>query len=296
MSLTKRSQSYYFSSDPSLGARNVSADGSSFSVQLDNPIGVPREAVEAEISCTSASIWWTIFNLSADLGNNKLYLYSEWSDGINPPPAGSPNWTITIPDGLYSVSGLNSAMAREIANLGLPGNLISLGGDESTQKTTLSFSGAGYRTYIDFTPVDTFRLILGYEARQAPVFANQSTDGFTELSDNVARFNTIDAFLIETDLISDGIPTNNISSGNIARVGINVSPGSLITHQPFNPDVVSARELIGQTKNAFNFRLLDQSYNRVNTNTEIWSFVVKLDYYIPEHLSVASGHGAGTYR
>lgn len=291
MSLTKRSQSYFFSSDTAEGAQNVSADGCCFTVQLDEPLGIPREAVEAELSVTSAQIWWTVANISVKFNNNKLYLYSEYI----PAPAGSPNWVITLPDGLYSVITLNTAIAREISNLGLPSNLVVIGGDDATQKIVVTFNGGGNKTFLDFTPADTFRDILGFDAREVPALANQSTNGYTELGDNIATFNTIDSFLINTDLISSGIPTNNNLSGTIAKVVIDEKPGSLITFDPFNPSVVSARELIGRTKNAFTFRLTDQNYNLVDTNQETWSIVIKIEYEIPTHVSASSGKHAGSY-
>ena len=291
MSLTKRSQSYFFSSAAEDGAQNISLDGCCFTVQLDEPIGIPREAVEAELSVTSAQIWWTVSNISVKFNNNKLYLYSDWI----PAPAGSPNWVITLPDGLYSVITLNTAIAREISNLGLPSNLVVIGGDDATQKIVVTFNGGGNKTYFDFTPADTFRDILGFDAREVPALANQSTDGYTELGDNLATFNTIDSFLINTDLISSGIPTNNNLSGTIAKVVIDEKPGALITFDPFNPSVVSARELIGRTKNAFTFRLTDQNYNLVDTNQETWSIVIKITYEIPTHVSASSGKHAGSY-
>lgn len=284
MSLIERNQSFIFSSSPANGAVNLSSDGSSFDVQLDTPIYVPRDAVSAELSVTSASIWWTIGNITEALKNNKLYIYSLYNDGGGP-PAGSPNFEITIPDGLYSVTLLNQTIGQQLVNLGLPKNLIVVGGDDATQKGVLTFNNGGYQTYIDFTQADTFRDILGFNSRQAPLPADQSEDGFNEYSDNVASFNTISSFLINTNLISSGIPINNIGGGAICNVPVDVSPGRLINYNPRHPDIADASELIGQRRNNINMRLTDQDRRLVDTNDEYWSCTLRLTYWQPSHMA-----------
>ena len=290
MALVQHTQSYLFSSDPANGALNRSPDGSTFSVQLDSPIQVPRNAVNATIEVTSAEIWWTIPNISARLGNNLLYLYSE-------APAGVPvTATITIQDGLYSVEGLAASISTELATLGLPTNLISLGGDDATQKAIITYNNGGFRTYLDFTQPNTFRGILGFDSRVSPALADQSTDGYPDFGDSVAEFNTISSFLINSDLVSAGIPLNSINGGVLSKVDIGSTPtGRLITFRPYIPSVVSASELIGSGKNAFSFRLTDQRRNLVDTNSEYYSFELHLKWYIPHTQSNAGMH-SGTHR
>jgi hypothetical protein len=275
--ILEKQLSYIFSSNPANGAINPSADGSSFDVQLNQPVAIPAEAVNCTLEVQSANIWWVIANISAELGNNKMYIYSEWTDG--PAPPSYPNYVITIADGLYSLDGLSTAISRELVNQGLPSNLISLSGDGSTQKTIFTFN-YDQPTSIDFTQADTFRIILGFDSRIVPTFFPRPA-GYSEYGDDVARFNQISSFLINTNLISDGIPLNNTSSGTIADVLIDVQPGSLINYTPFVTVTANADELIGKSKNFFNFRLTDQDRRVVNTNSEYYSLTVVIKYYIP---------------
>jgi hypothetical protein len=248
--LLEKQLSYIFSSNPDNGAINVSADGSSFSVQLNQPIAIPAEAIHATLEVQSANVWWTIPSVSAALGNNKLYIYSEWiaTDGGIPP--NYPNYEITIADGLYSLDGLSAAIARELANQGLPSNLITLAGDNSTQRTIITFTYS-QPTTVDFIPSDTFREILGFNARFVPVTPKPA--GYSEYSDNVAEFNQISSFLINTDLISDGIPVNNTSSGTIANVLIDVVPGKLINYTPVISVKVTQTNSLGNQRTSFRF-------------------------------------------
>jgi hypothetical protein len=283
--LLEKQLSFIFSSNPNNGAQSVSADGSSFSVQLNNTIALPAEAIYATLEVQSANIWWSVPNLSASLNNNTLHIYSEWIADDGGVPAGYPNYTITIPDGLYGLTELSAAIARELVNQGLPSDLFRLTGDDSTQKTILTF-GYDQVTTLDFTQANTFREILGFDSRFVPT--TPKTAGWSEYSDNVARFNQISSFLINTDLISDGIPVNNTSSGTIANVLIDVTPGSLINYAPVISVKANADQLIGKSTNFFSFRLTDQDRRAVNTNSEYWSLTVVIKYYIPFHESTKS--------
>jgi len=104
-------------SDPTAGAENVSADGSSFQITLHDPIMIPRSAVDCKASVTQASIWNTSFNIAAAYSNNQF----EFTTSVA--PAGTYTWT--IPDGLYSVAGLNGYLSAQFVNTGLPANLIT---------------------------------------------------------------------------------------------------------------------------------------------------------------------------
>jgi hypothetical protein len=276
--LIEKQLSYIFSSNPANGARNVSADGSQFSVQLDAPIAIPAEAISATLECQSAQIWWVVPQISEQLGNNTFYLHAEYVPPGRVLPADYPDYTITIPDGLYSLEGLGVVVSREVVNLGLPANLVTLTGDDSTQRVIVTFNSDD-PTWIDFTQPNTFREILGFDERLVPLLPQLS--GYSELSDDPARFNQISSFLIGTDLISNGIPVNNISSGVVANVLIDVKPGSLINYTPVISVKTDASELIGKSKNFFSFRLTDQDRRTVDTNDEYYSLTVIIKYYEP---------------
>ena len=73
MSLITVEQTYFFSSDPTIGAQNVSSDGSKFQVTMDRPIVVPTASVNVSVECRSANIWFTTPNISDELKNDHFY-------------------------------------------------------------------------------------------------------------------------------------------------------------------------------------------------------------------------------
>jgi hypothetical protein len=271
MSLIEKQISYVFSSDPANGARNLSKDGDRFSVQLDRPIMIPADSVNCSLKLTGAIIQNTVPNISLEIGNNKLYVYTDFVS------TGAPTLTvITIPDGLYSLGGLNSFLTREFVRLQLPSNLITINSDDSTQKTVITFNQDN--TWLDFTQTDTARTILGFNSRLVPLVPQAS--GHSEVGDVVAQFNRTSSFLISGDLVSNGIPVNNISKGILGEVLITARPGSQINYTPFLPSSVDATELIGKTKNFFTFNLTDQIGRSVDTLGERFSFTIVISYWI----------------
>ena len=260
--LIPKSTSFFFSSDPLNKAQNVSQDGSEFSVMLDTPISLPQGAVSATLCVNQASIWNTSYNISASFGNNKITIV-----------AGTP-FTLTIPDGLYSLGGLNAYLSTQFTNLGQPSNLITISGDDATQKTIITFLRAGDQ--VDFTQPNSVRVILGFNAR----LVISASIGFNEYSDEPANFNRVNSYLIRSNLVSQGITVNSIGQGLIAQIPITVPPGSQINYQPYNPIPVDCSELIGIGKNTFSFSLCDQNLRFTPTAGETWNFVVVLNYFI----------------
>lgn len=252
------------SSSLAAGAINRTPDGSSFEIFLEDPIQIPKNVSSVTVEVQEATIWWTIPNISAALGNNKFYILHL-----------AVNYVITIPDGLYSLTDLNSTLNRELETAtGLSG-LVSLEADNPTQKVNIQINQAG--TQLDFTPADTFRDIIGFNSQLIPA-GGITTGVFNQLGDVVAAFNTIDYFLIHSDLTTRGIRVNNTYSQTIAQVLIDVNPGSQIVSRPFNPPKSGAWELMGAIRNRIRFWLTDQADNLVNTNNEDYSARVIIKY------------------
>ena len=208
--LIPKSMAFFFSSDETTGARNVSADGSKFTVYLDTPISLPSSAMDATIEITQASIWNTSYNVSASFGNN-IFRFQT----------GLILYDLILPDGLYSLSGLNAYLGTQFVDLGFPSDLITISGDDSTQKTILTFLLANDQ--VDFTVANSIRLILGFNSRLAPLVGQSA--GYNEFSDSTANFNRVNSYLIQSNLVSQGLNVNNRGAGIIASVPITVVPG-----------------------------------------------------------------------
>lgn len=65
--------SLLLSSDADMGALNKSKDGSYFEVHLESSgIEIPEDALSCQLSCESATVWWTVPNITE--ANNKMYI------------------------------------------------------------------------------------------------------------------------------------------------------------------------------------------------------------------------------
>ena len=255
------------SSNPN--SASVSADGSGFRVQFDQPLEIPANALNCRISIPEASIWNTSPNVKKDF-NDVLTIYSN----------GNKN-TIIIPEGLYDLDGLNSAIKREVENQSIvvfavdeviP--ILELSGDFNTQKTIIKFNYTG--VYIDFTVPNSINELLGFNSRIVGPF---STVPHYEYTDNVANFNTINYFTIQSDLTNDGIRINNTYAGILAVIPITSKPGSQIVYAPFNPTIIPADNLIGGKRTNLRFQLLDDQLRQVKT-TDIFSVRISIKYLV----------------
>ena len=255
--LLEQSQSYIFSSSTASGATNVSSDGSTFNVNLSPPIVIGPDVLDCSIGVLQASVWNTSYNIASDYKNQNFTFTTTVA------PAGT--YSFTIPDGLYSVAGLNSYLSSQFVNLGLPGNLITISGNESTNKSILTFLTSG--DSVNFTVVTSVREVLGFNS--AVVTAPSAN--FSYYSNNVAQFDRINEYIIRSNLVVNGIQLNTIPQGLIGSVPVNVAPGSLITYKPPNVVWFSARELIGSSRSNLRFELLDQELRAAPTAGDTWS-------------------------
>lgn len=268
------------SSDPEGGARNVSADGSRFEIQLEDALAIPQEAVNITVDVEEATVWWVVPNI-IEGENDKLYITApNVADVLTA-------YVATIPQGLYDLSGLNQAIQRELQNQGAkidPAPAINLSPDDATQRVEISLNYLG--SSLDFTPNDTFREILGFDSQ---VIGPTIIAPFTVIADSTASFNRVNYFLIHSDLTNLGIRFNNTYNQSISQVLIDVPPGSQIVSRPFNPARINTPELGGAKRTNIRFWLTDDKNRPVNTNNEFFTCRVAIKYYIPHIIQEKSG-------
>lgn len=258
---------FIFSSDAASGATNISSDGSSFEVNLDRPLVIPRTAKNCYLTVQNATAWWNIYNVEEDV-NDKLDV--TYDDGMI-----VVNQIIQIDSGLYDLDHLQEELARELLANNFPSDLFVFLPDQATQKTVIQFNYSGVR--LDFSTPDNFAALVGFNERLVPLAA--PTTGIQyEKSDNIAAFNVIDYLLIKSDLVSRGIRINDSFQNVIAQLLINVQPGSQILSTPFNPPPINCEELIGEKRKNIRFFLTDQNANPVNTRGETFSCRLVIHY------------------
>lgn len=252
-------------SDIAAGAINKTADGSTFEIELDDPITIPRDATNVTVQVQEATVWWVIPNIILD-ENDTFSL----DDGLGGGP-----YVVQIPQGLYDVSGLQQSIESALVTAGSAPGQFTLIADNATQKIIMRLNATGVT--VDFTVADTFHVILGFLATDVlgPTIVAQ-TD-FT--ATNVAAFNTIDFFLIHSDIVPQGIRINSSYNQTIAQVLIDTPPGTQIVSRPFNPPKSEAQNLIGALRRRLKFWLTSQDgITLVNTNNENWSARVIITY------------------
>ena len=271
MSFVEYTQSYIFSSDEANGAKNKSEEGASFDVQLSQPITIPKDAVNCTLECTQANIWYNTPNISERLNNNKLYVQQIVG------PYDPAQWVeLTVPTGLWSVSALNAQISLLLQGEGFAPDLVSISANNATQRTVITFGAPD--VFIDFTQNDTFRELLGFNSQ---ILGPSTAAGEYFPSDNIAAFNTLNSYLIHSDLVGGGIPVNDSGANIIAQVPITAKAGFQIVYQPFNPSRTGLQELIGLPRNSFRVWLTDQNNTYIDTNNENYSIVVVIRYTMP---------------
>lgn len=221
------------SSSEDAGAYNVNSNRSRFDVDLPQEIKIPRDAKNVTVHVSDATLWYVPFNISTALGNNKFALDVQ----------GDQVYTVTIPDGLYDLSSVAHAINVGLVNQGLASGIITFVGDAASQKVVINYTAAGLR--VDFTVANSCRLIMGFNSAVSP--AAYTTGPFSVYGDIEAAFNTIDYFLIHSDIVLGGIPNNGKSTSVIARILINGAPGTQLIFEPQNPIKIPSQRLAGST-------------------------------------------------
>lgn len=210
--------------------------------------------------------------------NTDSQVVGNWTFSRSRPGVAN-SYIITIPQGLYDLSGLNSAIQRELENAGAridPDPLLVLTPDDATQKVELRINYDDVS--VDFTQPDTPRLILGFNSQ---VYGTYPSAPIEILAPNIAEFNQVNYFLIHSDLVNKGIRFNNRYNQTISQVLIDVAPGSQIIHKPFNPSKSNAQELAGAKRTNLRFYITDDKQRTVQTNGEYWTCRIVIDYVRP---------------
>lgn len=269
--LLPKERSIYFSTSALGKDAILSADRSRLTITLDHPLYVSSGAIGASISVQTASIWHTSPNISAALGNNKFdYLIN----GVQQPQ-------ITIVDGLYSLSGLNTFLSKEFVLRGQDASLIQITGDEATQKCILDFKA---NVQFDSGPVGSVCSILGFTPGALYPSLPQPINDFPVYGAEQAAFNTVNEFAIVSDIVSNGIPINNTGVNLLAVIPIpSGSVGRQVNYQPYIPTLVDAGDLRGKTRSSFYIGITDQN-GKPLAQTEDWAVLLT----IKEHILITS--------
>jgi hypothetical protein len=305
--LIKKEMSYFFSSAEALGAINKDRNGSRFQIAMQNIANVPPSAVDVTLEVTSANIWHTSPNISAeDWQNDKMYLVHNpylLPNTIQILP--DPNdylIVLTMPKGLYGISELNDTISELIQNVTLPNtserltsDSVILTADAATQRVKLQL-GPHLRLIIESLPAfpNNIASTLGYTANAVGALGIQGDQhkstalrvgppeyvGQKFTADRVASLNKINSFLLHGDILRGGITVNGRRANIMTEVQITAKPGKLINFRPFNPYKLDGSHLKHGVNDLLTFWLTNELNQPIDTFGEDYTFSVTISYMV----------------
>ena len=244
-----------------------SPSGSQFQVNLNTPLQIPKNAASCQIGLFQANIWNSSPNIL--VGKNNMFYYR--TNGIRK--------FVQLEQGLYSLDDLNITLGELIYDkYGDAKNTFVLFGNSATQKVNITYTYANCQ--IDFTEIHSLKDILGFNSAVYPDPTTQpagSTAGQVVFAPNLAALNQINAFLVTTDLIENGLPVNTRSASILASVPITSKPNSLITYEPQQTIWVPCDHLIGKMVYSINCRLTDELLQDIIV-IEDFNFSITIQY------------------
>jgi len=257
------------SSNPDNGAKNVSSSGDYFEINYQgiSPWGVPEYAKDVSVEIQTSEIWWNIPNLI--LNSNDKFQLTDTGAGSGTAYSG----TVTIEQGLYTLTQLANAIETQLVNDGAASGTISFSSNTATQKVNITANFIGIS--INFTIANSVRNLIGFDSI---TLGPEISAPYTWIGNTQAQFNQINHFLLHGDVVDQGIPLNDKYSSILAKVQINVKPGSQILYAVYNPARSSANKLKGSTQTNFKFWLTDDQNRSVNTAGDFWAMECVVRY------------------
>jgi hypothetical protein len=190
-------------------------------------------------------------NISATIGNNTFIIQDS-------SPA---TFTLTIPDGSYSVTDLSTTINNLGIVSGLADGLIQLVPDFSTNKVLVEINALGYR--VSFAAGTPYTLLGGTLNQFVPAVGYTVAAAYSELLPNDAAFNSISNVYLHTTLSNNSIFGGNAGSNVIASITPVASIGSTQSYLPNNILYIDAHELINTQLSNLTVYLTDQNNNSI---------------------------------
>ena len=278
-----KSQVYMFSSSSEMGALNKNKNNNQFTVNFNpTPLYLPESAINPKLEIIGCQVWNNSPNVVT--GKNDVFTIQDPS-GIH---------SINIEQGLYDVDSLYQQICLQFNNKP-PGQAMYFSSFESVFKFVPNYSTQ--KLSIEFEYIDNIAL------NQVQILWSQSTLtellGFTNTSptrpskvstleanysitgETYAKFNAYNSFLIQSDLVSEGIAINNSYSQIIGQIDIPAdSVGSLISYRASQPNIFAlCPNLVGIQGARYNaqFRIRDENGDELIVPDE-WFLTIMISY------------------
>ena len=245
-----------------------SVDGSSFTTRIPL-VKVPLDAKNIRIYLKSMRYWYTFQNISVSKGNNQFYVTNDVSLSMK--------YTLTIPDGIYSVNSLSATIQNELVNHGLASNVVSIVGDTSNGQCFFTIA-SGWQLYF---PSTTPYVLLGCTLNQKIPSGGLTTAQYGEYAPNDAQFSQFSAINLHCSLVSNSIV--NGEQSNILDVIIpDVSVGFQAKYEPINLLKINADNLRGRDIYNVTLNITDQNNVALETDSNSWGCTLVIEYFMAE--------------
>ena len=277
-----RQISWFLSSNPALGAQNISRTGSYFEVFLQEPFTLPSNATNVTCELQSAVVWNSGFNVAEGVNDKFYYSTTPLGGGAQV------DQVVTIPPGNYDLHFLAEAVGLQmalVAGASIPVGSVTFplrGGYCLT--TLLIRPGTHYISRVRYGQPQDISPLLGFLPGDlvwtAPVVVN-SEQSFQSNTPPPAKDGTRD-WLIQSSLVNRGIRVNSKFQNVLGTINFSQTPpGSQLLYTPAQPKPVPT-DLTGLTISYVASYITDALTNLpVDTSGDYWSYIAVIRYQIP---------------
>jgi hypothetical protein len=260
----------FVSSAIAAGAKNKSADGSSFDIQFDTPLQMPSST--PTIRCLQATLFYSFPNITS--ANNGLRISWTTGTGLN---VTSFSYQITFARGLYSVDDLNHVIRRELLSQDLAPDTMVLVADNATQTVGVQIrcpDTIGSFT-AEFThALSTINQLLKFTKDKSTTLALGER---VLMADAEAEFAPCSSVLLHCSLASGSFINGAGAQDVIASIALDASPGNQIMFQPQVAPRIAAPALKSSTATC-RINITDQDGTPLDTMSEDFQATLLIEY------------------
>ena len=263
----------FVSSAISAGARNKSADGSSFDISFDQPLTVTGTP---SVRCLQSTVFYTSPNVTA--ANNGLRISWFSLDTVNPTTVHNFHHQITFARGLYSVDDLNAVLRRELLSQGLASDTFQLVADNATQRVGARINAPdnidGFTA--EFGHVDsTINTLLKFTKDEG---ASRVQGERVLMADGAeAEFAPCSSILLHCSLASGPYLNGAGAQDVIASIALDATPGSQIMFMPQVSPRILAPALLSNVATA-RISITDQDGGALDTMGEDFQATLLIEW------------------
>ena len=248
-----------------------------------------KEFKNTKVALSNVSLFYSWFNITSAFNNNSFSF--SWTKGV-----GTVNYTVTIPDGYYSIADLNTYLQSYCITNGL--YLVDGSGNyvyyiEFQENSTYyavqlncypvpSALPVGYTNpaglvlpAVDSTPqvtipsTNNFGTLIGFNAQTFPTAVQATTQSKT--SDVTPQVNPVENVIVRCNLVNNNIsnPSDVLYSFNASGAGF----GGLVNSQPYEYLYLDVTQ---GYYSQIEIQFVDQEYRSININDP--SIIVQLAF------------------